>query len=499
MKRKGLIIILFLLIFITAFGGNKREFRGVWIATVGNVDWPSKPGLSVEQQKEEYIRILEDLKKMNMNAVLVQVRPAADRFYATPAYEPWSKYLTGEKGKDPGYDPLDFLIDEAHKRGMEFHAWFNPYRITTTKNEKIPEGHIAKQHPDWVIKYDGKYYYDPGNPQAREFTENVIAEVVKTYNVDGIHMDDYFYPYPVRGKNGKDIPFPDGESYKKYGNGMSLADWRRNNTNLFVRDLSRKIKAVKPFVKFGISPFGVWRNDNVDSTGSATRAGVQNYDDLYADIRTWINNRWIDYVVPQIYWDFNKKVARYDVLVDWWAKEVRGKGVNLYIGQGAYRLGDSKAWSNSDELINQVKYNRKYPEVQGSVFFGYDKIKSNKLNVKTKLKQQVYNNKVLPPKVSSINTQAPDRVKNVAGKGYGDRVELSWEDTPTNSTTYYAIYRATTPQFTDAVLLDTVFKTNGTRYIDSDVTDGRTYYYIVKPVDLTHNEGASSNILKINN
>lgn len=491
MKRVLCLIFTFLLCVSSVFSAKEqREFRGVWIATVDNINWPSKKGLPVEEQKKEYIKILDEIKSLNMNAIVMQVRPTADRFYSKPTKEPWSEYITGVSGKNPGYDPLAFFIEEAHKRNIEFHAWFNPYRITLKKGAPIPEGHIARKNPSWVIKYDGRYYYDPGNPAAREFTESVIVDVVKNYNIDGVHMDDYFYPYPVLGKNRKIVPFPDSKSYKKYGKGLSLEDWRRENTSAFVKELSKKIKKAKPYVKFGISPFGVWRNNDKDPTGSKTRAGAENYDSLYADTRVWIKNNWIDYIVPQIYWDFNLKVAPYGTLVDWWINEVKGSKVNLYVGHAAYKLGGTKAWRNENELINQIKYNRKSGKVQGSIFFGYDKIDKNVMNIQNNLKNRVYQDIVLPNTTPWIDTVPPKKVENLKISRLNNGIKITWDDFPKNYTDYYVIYR-------DGKILDTVKGKYGKKYIDLNVIKGKTYVYKVAPVDRVHNKGEDSNSLKI--
>lgn len=493
MKKSTFLLCLFLISFSFCFGeDNKREFRGVWIATVDNINWPSKQGLTIEEQKQEYIDILDEIKSLNMNAIIMQVRPTADRFYKKVSKEPWSKYITGESGKDPGYDPLEFFIEEAHKRNLEFHAWFNPYRITLKNNEKIPENHIAKKNPNWVIEYGGKYYYDPGNPKAREFTEDVIVDVVKNYNIDGVHMDDYFYPYPVLDKNKKTVPFGDNKSYKLYGKGMKLEDWRRKNTDTFVMELSKKIKKAKPYVKFGISPFGVWRNNDKDSTGSATRAGAENYDTLYADTRMWIQNEWIDYIVPQIYWDFNLKVAQYDVLVDWWINEVKNSNVHLYIGHAAYKIGSSKAWKNEDELIKQIKYNRNFENVHGSVFFGFDKIQKNSLNIKNNLREKVYVTQILPPTSPWIDVVAPKPVTNVKAKILKDGILLTWDDPANNYADYYAIYRSNNKDFDEKnpkYLLATVKRKYGLKYLDKTIEKNKTYYYKIAPVDRVHNQG----------
>ncbi|MGL4946896.1 MAG: glycoside hydrolase family 10 protein [Cetobacterium sp.] len=491
--RKLFLIFLISLTSLSLFAKNKeREFRGVWIATVDNINWPSKQGLPIDEQKKEFIDILDEIKDLNMNAIIMQVRPTADRFYKKVESEPWSKYIMGESGKDPGYDPLEFFIEEAHKRNIEFHAWFNPYRITLKKGEVLSSDHIAKKNPNWVIEYDKKYYYDPGNPEAREFTENVIVDVVKNYNIDGVHMDDYFYPYPILDKNKKLVPFGDDKTFRLYGEGKSREDWRRENTNIFVKELSRKIKKAKPYVKFGISPFGVWRNNDKDSTGSATRAGAENYDTLYADTRKWIKNEWIDYIVPQIYWDFGLKVAQYDILVNWWKKEVEDSNVNLYVGHAAYKLDTTAAWKNEFELIKQINYNRKVKGVDGSVFFGFDKLQKNVLNIKNNLKNEVYQNQILPPTTPWIDKIAPKPITNLVGELTKEGILLTWDDPANNYSDYYAIYRSSNQNFEKVeskYLLATVKRKFGLRYLDKTVEKGKKYYYKITPVDKLHNEG----------
>lgn len=488
------------LIFASYTEAPKREFRAVWIATVDNINWPSKKGLSIEEQKQEYIDILDEIVKLKMNAVIVQIRPSADRFYRSPGQEPWSKYITGTVGKDPGYDPLKFFIDEAHKRNLEFHAWFNPYRVTFSKKDILPKNHPAVKHKDWTATYDGKIYYNPGSPQAREFTENIIVDVVKNYDIDAVHMDDYFYPYPVRDKNKKVVEFPDYQLYKKYGKGLSLEEWRRDNVNKFVETLSKKIKKEKPYVRFGISPFGVWRNKSDDNTGSDTKAGVTNYDTLYADTRTWIQKGWIDYIVPQVYWDFDFKPAPYGTLVDWWTEEVSGSNTNLYIGHGAYRLDSSKAWKNEKELLNQIKYNRNNGQVSGSAYFGLDKILKNTLDIKNNLKETSYRTLALPPRSPWIDSVAPVPILNLGVENKRGEIILTWKDTPKNYVTYYAIYRSETPKINlddGKYLIGTVRRDGKNIYIDRTAIKGKTYYYAVTAVDRVHNESAVNEVKKI--
>ncbi|GAA0375419.1 family 10 glycosylhydrolase [Paenibacillus motobuensis] len=284
----------------------KRELRAAWIATVENIDWPAKGPFNAEQQRANFIAILDGLKEAGMNAIVMQVKPTADAFYPSK-FAPWSKWLTGEQGKDPGYDPLAFMIEEAHKRNLEFHAWFNPYRASMEPdvNSLIPE-HPLRQHEDWLLTYGGRLIMDPGIPDTQQYIIDSIMEVVQNYDIDAVHFDDYFYPYPVAGVN-----FPDDASYSKYGNGMDREDWRRHNVDTLIQNLSKAIKAEKPYVQFGISPFGIWKNIDSDPQGSDTR-GTESYNAIYADTRKWVQEEWIDYIAPQIYWYFNYGPAAYD-------------------------------------------------------------------------------------------------------------------------------------------------------------------------------------------
>ncbi|MBC7416963.1 MAG: family 10 glycosylhydrolase, partial [Pedobacter sp.] len=279
----------------------KREFRGVWVATVANIDWPSKPGLSTDQQKQELIGILDRHKAEGMNAIILQIRPAADAFYAK-SREPWSYWLMGKQGlaPAPGYDPLEFAIKEAHARGMELHAWFNPYRASMSANTVFAKNHPTQIHPDWFFTYGGKKQFDPGIPEVRDYIIQVILDVVKQYNIDGVHFDDYFYPYPIAGQR-----IDDAATYSKYGGDFKdINDWRRNNVDLLIKELDDSVHYYKKFVKFGISPFGIWRNSYEDPEGSES-SGLSNYAELYADSRKWIKEGWVDYINPQIYFTFS--------------------------------------------------------------------------------------------------------------------------------------------------------------------------------------------------
>ncbi|MGZ5246231.1 MAG: glycoside hydrolase family 10 protein [Flavitalea sp.] len=356
--------LIMMLLGFTAFSQPEYEFRAAWIATVDNIDWPSRGNYDTEKQKQEFIDLLDMHKKNGMNAVIVQVRPATDAFYPSQ-YEPWSEWLTGKQGRPPFpyYDPLEFMVSETHKRGMEFHAWCNPYRAEhSIGKSSISTAHITRLFPKWFLSYGGKRYFDPGHPEAQKHVVNVIRDIVKRYDIDGMHFDDYFYPYRVAGKE-----FPDDLSYKNSGSEMSKDDWRRSNVDSIIFKLSRAIKEEKPTVKFGISPFGVWRNIDKDSLGSATKAGVTNYDDLYANVLLWLKEGWIDYVAPQLYWEIGHKAAPYEVLVDWWSKNTYGK--HCYIGLGIYRAGSNAAWRDSTLLPRQINMMRSYPEIQGAIYF----------------------------------------------------------------------------------------------------------------------------------
>ncbi|RZK61540.1 MAG: glycoside hydrolase, partial [Pedobacter sp.] len=334
-------------------------------ATVSNIDWPSKPGLSADQQKQELIGLLERHKANGMNAIMLQVRPAADAFYLK-SREPWSQWLMGKQGlaPAPGYDPLEFAIKESHFRGIELHAWFNPYRATMSPNAVTHESHMTKQRPDWFFSYAGKKQFDPGIPEVREYIVQVILDVVKGYDVDGIHFDDYFYPYKVEGQR-----INDAATFSKYPDGFTnINDWRRNNVNLLIKQLDDSIHFYKNHVKFGVSPFGIWRNKSEDTLGSAT-SGLSNYAELFADSRKWVQEGWVDYINPQIYFSFTRRVAPFGTLVDWWSNNTFGR--HLYIGQAAYLVNQRSeaAWSIPSQIPDQVRYIRNNTRVQGSVYF----------------------------------------------------------------------------------------------------------------------------------
>jgi uncharacterized lipoprotein YddW (UPF0748 family) len=420
----------------------KYEFRGVWVATVDNIDFPSTKFLNTESQKAEFINLLDMHKRNGMNAVVVQIRPAADAFYPSQ-YEPWSEWLSGTQGKPPVpyYDPLEFMITETHKRGMEFHAWMNPYRaVFDIKKSSVSPTHVTRIHPEWFINYGGVKYFDPGNKEVQQYVTNIVQDVVSRYDVDAIHFDDYFYPYRIPGKE-----FGDTASFRKYGNGMAKEIWRRSNVDSIILMLGTTIKKEKPFCKFGISPFGVWRNIDKDPEGSNTKAGQTNYDDLYADILLWLKMKWIDYVVPQLYWEIGQKVVGYEVLIDWWARH--GYGRQLYIGQGIYRSMEprSYAWKNKNELPNQIKKLREYPQVQGSVFFSSSSFSSNPNGWNDSLKNNYYKYPSIIFPMSWIDSIKPARpvlsFDSAKSSIYNYSVDLYFrQDTVSDKVNRYVIY-----------------------------------------------------------
>ncbi|GGW34694.1 hypothetical protein GCM10010381_19230 [Streptomyces xantholiticus] len=375
---------------------TKREFRGMWLATVGNRDWPSGPGLTADRQRAELLAHLDTAVGRRLNAVVLQVRPTADALWPSP-HEPWSQYLTGVQGRDPGWDPLGTAVREAHRRGLELHAWFNPYRVAMhTDPGRLVESHPARLHPEWTVAYGGKLHYDPGVPEVRRFVQDAMMDAVVRYDVDAVHFDDYFYPYPVAGQ-----AFADDATFARYGGGFSdKAAWRRDNINRLVREMAARIRAAKKHVRFGISPFGVWRNAATDPLGSRTRAGVQAYDDLHADTRRWVKEGWIDYIVPQVYWHMGFQPADYATLVPWWAEVARGTGVDLIIGEALYKVGAAgqpQAWHDPAELSRHLTYAKRYPEVAGHCYFSAKEVVADPIGAMTRVVADHYPTRARPP------------------------------------------------------------------------------------------------------
>ncbi|CEN83438.1 family 10 glycosylhydrolase [Paeniclostridium sordellii] len=366
------------------------EFRGVWVATVYDIDWP-KTKDNPEAQKQEFIELLDKIQSLNLNAVFVQVRPTSDAFYDSKI-NPWSAFLTGVQGKYPGYDPMKFMIEETHKRNMQFHAWLNPYRITTkgTDLSVLADNNPAKLHPEWVLSHNDALFYNPQNQEVINYVATTVFEIVSNYDVDGIHFDEYFYPYG----------YPPPECDCECGCGClctcncicgceyvceDTAENRREAINNLIKTVYRVIKATKPNVEFGVSPFGVWKNKSSDVTGSNTNA-LEGYYDLYTDSLSWIQDGIIDYIAPQVYWETTNVDNPYETLVKWWASIVDGTKVKLYIGQNINKKETAR------EVDKEIEINRQYKEVKGNILFSYRDISENNEGVVEKL-QRVYSEK----------------------------------------------------------------------------------------------------------
>ncbi|MDD3590531.1 MAG: family 10 glycosylhydrolase [Thermoguttaceae bacterium] len=376
--RFSLIVALSALILSTAaFAKDETEqLHGVWVSTVSNIDFPSKPGLTAEQMRAEADAILDLAAELRLNAIFLQARPMGDAFYPSKYY-PWSSFLSGEQGKAPDqdFDALAYWVEGAHQRGMQLHAWVNPYRVTTGKTtlEDLAENNVALMRPKWTFQHGDHVYLNPGVPAVRKLVVAGMVEIVENYDVDGIHIDDYFYP----ARNLTE----DEKTFEKYGKDFdNIEDWRRHNVNLLIKEAGKAIHKARPNVVWGVSPAGIWANKSNNPLGSDTR-GNECYYSLYADVRTWIKNEWIDYVVPQIYWHIGYEIADFTILTDWWSDVVKDTKVKLYIGTAAYRVdpeSKTEAWRDPQHLKRQLEYMAQSPEVAGQVFFTANKLTPDK-------------------------------------------------------------------------------------------------------------------------
>ncbi len=395
-----------------------REFRAAWVATVDNIDWPSKRGLSADLQRAEMIRILDRAAALKLNAIVFQVRPAADALYRSKL-EPWSEYLTGRQGKNPGYDPLDFAVEQAHKRGLELHVWCNPYRAKhPSAKGPLASNHIAKAHPGVVKKYGDLLWMDPGEPLVQKRSRDVFLDLVRRYDIDGVHMDDYFYPYP-EGKT----PFPDESSYRKYGHGLSLGDWRRKNVDDFVRTVYVGIHKIKPWVQFGISPFGIYR----PGVPAGTTAGIDQYATLYADPLKWLHEGWLDYLAPQLYWAIAQKPQSFPVLLNWWRSE-NPLGRHIYPGLYTSRLlpGEPKGGFTPDEIVRQIELTREGGDA-GHIHFSMKAITLDAKGVADKLAGAVYQEDALPPASPWLDS-TPPKAPTATASNSTEGITLQWDD-----------------------------------------------------------------------
>lgn len=475
----------------------KREFRGVWTATVENIDWPKKPGETSEIQQRELLTILDSLQHAGINALFLQVRPAADAFYAK-GIEPWSKWLTGKQGKAPNpfYDPLAFAITEAHNRGIELHAWFNPYRATTDAEfGALSPQHITNLKPEWFFKYGGMKLFNPGIPEVREYIVKIILDVLNNYDVDGIHLDDYFYPYQVKGQ-----AIADGKAFRDHNEGFKdIKNWRRNNVDLLIKTLADSIHKRNTRVKFGVSPFGIWANKYQNAEGSATHGG-DSYYELYADSRKWVKEGWVDYIAPQLYRPLNDRLVSFNTMVDWWSYNTHNR--HLYIGQAPYRIIENKlpGFRIASQLPDQVKYLRKNPRVQGSVYFSANSLISNPLGFTDSLKTSLYHYAALPPVMLWRDSIAPNPPYGVLAGVVNGAVKLTWQapdPAKDNESAYgYVVYRfdqhdnlITTEHPENIISIQ--FNSN-CFFVDKKATRGETYRYVVTAIDRLKNESEHS-------
>ncbi|SNT30004.1 Uncharacterized lipoprotein YddW, UPF0748 family [Streptosporangium subroseum] len=457
-----------------------RQMRGMWIASVVNINWPSRTGLTADQQKAEYLAWLDLARARGLNAVFVQVRPTADAFWPSP-YEPWSQYLTGVQGQDPGYDPLAFMVGETHRRGLAFHAWFNPYRVSMQADPaKLHPDHPGRRHPDWIVAYGGKLYYNPGMPEVRAFVQDAMMDAVTRYDIDGLHFDDYFYPV-----NTPD--FDDSAAYAEHGGGFpDLAAWRRDNVDLLVREMQRRVRRAKPEIAWGISPSGIWRNKATDPLGSETSGG-QSYDNLHADTRGWVKKGWLDYIAPQLYWYIGQSNADYAKLVPWWSEVAAGTGTQLWIGQAAYKAGvagQPVEWFQPDQLTRHLSLNRDHPQVGGDIWYNSGDVRDDRLGSISAVVADHYTRPALSPLLPRLaKGRAPLRPVLLRARRVDGGIELRVLATGKELPFQYAIFRldrrARPADFTDARHLVAVVPADRhVRWVDPAGAKG-AYYYVI--------------------
>ena len=420
--RKAAVAAMALLVASGAMAANpKREFRGAWLHIIGQSQYQDIQQKGSDRLKEYIADQIDRLHRAGCNAVIFQVRPTADAAYISDL-EPWSSWITGKRGKAPApiWDPLQFAIEEAHKRGMELHAWLNPYRVTSSPKEVLPASHPSKKNPERFFRYDGKVFFDPAYKENRDFICEVVKDITRRYDVDAIHIDDYFYPYPVAGKK-----IPDDASYRKFGSGENRDDWRRHNVDMLIEQMNATIKETKPWVRFGVSPFGIWRNKKTDPRGSDSN-GLQNYDGLYADVLLWARNGWVDYLAPQLYWTLDFKAAPSRHLAHWWNDNC--EGVDVYIGQDVQRTmtnADPKA-GDRNELATKVKLSRELPNIKGNVWWHGYWVTGNLKGVADSLAYRHQQTVALPPAYGDADI-VPDPVSDLRLRKRNGKTYLEWK------------------------------------------------------------------------
>ncbi|MCD8165179.1 MAG: family 10 glycosylhydrolase [Bacteroides sp.] len=466
----------------------KREFRGAWIQAVNG----QFLGKSTDELQQYLISQLNALQEAGINAIIFQIRPEADALYASEI-EPWSRFLTGVQGKEPApyWDPMAFMIEECRKRNMEFHAWINPYRVKTNNTKELAPGHLYYQHPEWFVQYGNQLYFNPALSQSRDHILKVVSDVVSRYDIDAIHMDDYFYPYPIDG-----VDFPDEEYYARYGGSFtSKADWRRNNVNILIKQLHETIRSIKPWVKFGISPFGIYRNEKTDPLGSKTN-GLQNYDDLYADVLLWAREGWIDYSIPQVYWEIGHPAADYETLIHWWARHPENRP--LFIGQDVERTVkhiDPKNPS-SHQLPAKMALQRSYQTIGGSCQWAAASVVNNVGNYKTALSEHYHKYPALIPVFDFMDSTPPGKVKKVKSVWTPNGYVLFWTapkaKTEMDEAVRYVVYRYDNKKNYDLEDPSTIVAITSEPWYKLPYEDGKKrYWYRVTALDRLHNESKS--------
>jgi uncharacterized lipoprotein YddW (UPF0748 family) len=471
----------------------KREFRGAWIQAVNN----QFRGLPTEQIQQTLVDQLNALQQAGINAILFQVRPEADALYAS-TIEPWSRYLTGVQGQAPApyWDPLQFMITECHKRNMELHAWINPYRARVNANNELAPSHIYFRHPEWFVTYGNQLFFDPALPESRNYICTVVSDIVSRYDVDAIHIDDYFYPYPIAGKE-----FPDETSFARYGGGFTdKADWRRDNVSLLIRKLHETIRSLKPWVKFGVSPFGIYRNDTTDPLGSRTN-GLQNYDDLYADVLLWAHKGWIDYNIPQIYWQIGHPRADYETLVNWWARHAANRP--LFIGQSVINTVENADPQHPErnQLTAKMALQRAFQSIGGSCQWYAAAVADNVGGYRDSLTTRYHRYPALQPLYDFMDSQAPDKVRKMKTAWTSDGYMLFWSPAKTkkkertdemNRPVAYVVYRFDNKEDIDIDNPAKIVAITRNTWCPLPYEDGKIkYYYVVTALDRMQNESRS--------
>ena len=489
--RKKILAAMLLLIATAAQAQPKREFRGAWIQCVNG----QFLGLGTEKMQQTLSYQLDELQKMGANAIVFQVRPECDALYESKI-EPWSRFLTGRQGQAPSpyWDPLQWMVDQCHKRGMELHAWINPYRAKTKTTTELAANHVASQHPQWCFAYDNQIILNPGVAENREYICSVVGDILRRYDVDGLHIDDYFYPYPVAGEN-----IPDAELFRQNSNGISdIGDWRRYNVNRFVEQLHDTIVAVKPWVKFGVSPFGIYRNLKNAPIGSDTN-GLQNYDDLYADVLMWVNNGWVDYCVPQLYWQIGHSAADYKELIGWWNRHC-GKRP-LIIGEDVERTVKFRDPDNANthQLAAKMRLHGDNPNVCGTMLWYAKAAVDNVGNYASLLKKYYWRFPALQPEMRFISHREPRKVKKLKPVWTSDGYMLFWTAPKAKSwdteATQYVVYRFEKGEKMNLENSSNIVAIVSSEFYKLPYGDGKDRYtYVVTPLNRIHNEGKAAKV-----